>query len=208
MKRWFYKTFKRDVFQAFNWDINKKKKIKETCFVVFDTETTGLDLKRDFPISIGALKVEDLTIDLSQTFYEIIKPPKEFEDSIKVHGLTPKDLEGGLDTSVACRRFLDYARGCILVGYFVHIDVNMIKRLVEKGCDGVFYPYTLDVLELDPSLGKDKIPRLEDILKAFNLPVSQAHNALEDAYMTALLFLRLVKPYGERALSHLPIKVI
>ncbi len=208
MRRWIYKTFKKDAFEPFNWEVDTNKSIQDTCFVVFDTETTGLDLKKDFPISIGAIKVEDLSFSFSDAFYEIIKPPKGFEESIKVHGITPMDLEHAKDIKTVCEEFLEYSRGCVFVGYFVHIDVGMIRRTVESGCNGVFSPYAVDILDLYRLREPNKTPKLEEMLKELNLPVSHAHNALEDAYMSALAFLKLVMPYKDKPLKALPLRVL
>ncbi len=86
MKKFFYKAFRKDVFSAFNWEVDKDTPLKDACFVVFDTETTGLDLKRSFPISIGVIKIKNLSFSFFDAFHRVVKPPKGFGESIKVHG--------------------------------------------------------------------------------------------------------------------------
>jgi len=44
------------------------RSIKETDFVAFDTELTGLDFKQDSIISIGAVKLQGVKILAGQTF--------------------------------------------------------------------------------------------------------------------------------------------
>ncbi len=207
MKRLIYKLLNSKNFDFFNWDIDFNKKIKDTCFVVFDTETTGLDLKKDYPISIGAVKIKNLSFSFSEAFYENLRAPKRFEESIKVHGITPMDLQEGISVEAVCKKFLEYAKGCLLVGFFVHIDVSMLRKIVKDGCKGAFLPYTLDVLDLYTPKKPHHIPTLGELLEDLKLPKSTFHNALDDAYMTALAFLKLIKPYQERPLKSLPIKV-
>ena len=115
-------------------EVNKETKIEDLCFVVFDTETTGLDLKKDEALSIGAVKIENLRIDLSKDFYALLKPTKEYNESIKVHGITPEDLRSARERKEICMEFLEYARGCILAGYFLQIDISMLKKLIQEEC--------------------------------------------------------------------------
>ncbi|MFN4012992.1 MAG: exonuclease domain-containing protein [Aquificaceae bacterium] len=205
MKRWLYKRLKGDIWEAFNWDIQKEEAIERVCLVVFDTETTGLDLKRDEALSIGAVKIEGLRIDLSKSFYRLLKPSKDYGESIKVHGITPRDLKEARERREVCEEFINYSRGCLLAGYFVHIDIAMVRKLVEKECDGVFYPYALDLLDMLEV--QREATSLEDLLKKYKMPLSFFHNALEDAYMTALLLLRSIKHGNYKKVKDLPLKV-
>ncbi len=205
LRRWLIKKLKPEVYQRFHWELERDMPVKEACFVVFDTETTGLDLKKDEPVSIGALKIRGLKIHLSESFYQLLKPQRTLKESIKVHGITLEDLQVAKEGRQVCEEFISYAWGCVLVGYFVHIDVSMLRNLTKKACGGAFYPYAVDVLDLIKPL--NNIPTLEELLKEHRLPVSKAHNALEDAYMTALLFLKLVKEGRYKRLMDLPVRV-
>ena len=54
--------------------------------VVFDTETTGLNPKKDEILSIGAVIVKENKILTSQKFELFVKPSKDIkEESIKIH---------------------------------------------------------------------------------------------------------------------------
>ncbi|MEJ7555719.1 MAG: 3'-5' exonuclease [Aquificaceae bacterium] len=190
--------------EELSWEVNKETKIEDLCFVVFDTETTGLDLKKDEALSIGAVKIENLRIDLSKNFYALLKPTREYNESIKVHGITPEDLRSARERKEICMEFLEYARGCILAGYFLQIDISMLKKLIKEECGFSLKAYALDLLDLVEHKGK--VPTLEELLKIFKLPISTQHNALEDAYMTALLLLRLLKDGNYKKLKDLPVR--
>ncbi|MDP3291627.1 MAG: exonuclease domain-containing protein, partial [Sulfuricurvum sp.] len=66
--------------------------------VVFDTETTGLNTKKDAVLSIGAVKVKGDRILTSESFEVFLKPSNEISvESIKIHHIRPCDLENGLE---------------------------------------------------------------------------------------------------------------
>ncbi|RMH80029.1 MAG: 3'-5' exonuclease [Acidobacteria bacterium] len=206
LKRLIHKKLSPESWSRFNWEIDKEKPIEEACLMVFDTETTGLDLKRDEPIAIGGVKIESMRINLSNSFYTLLKPTKDYGDSIKVHGISPDELRSAANRKKACEQFIEYARNCIICGYFVHIDVFMVRKLVEKECSGRFYPLSLDLLDmLEPG---EWVESLDGLLKRLELPTSLYHNALEDAYMTALALLKLIKEGGYRRVKDLPLKVV
>ncbi len=59
--------------------------MKGMSLVALDTETTGLNPKKDEILTIGAVKIRDSKILLSKTFEASIKPKKEINsDSIKI----------------------------------------------------------------------------------------------------------------------------
>jgi len=125
-------------------------------------------------------------------------------ENIKVHGITPEALKEGVSPKEACERFLEFSRGCILVGYFVSIDIAVMRNLIRNACNGSFYPYHLDVIDL---LEEDQIPTLEELTKRLNLPTSTLHDVLEDAYMTSLVFMKLIKRFQNNRVKELPLKV-
>ncbi|MCX8075960.1 MAG: 3'-5' exonuclease [Aquificaceae bacterium] len=205
MKGWLLSKLKPEK-SGIAWEVERETSVQDACFVVFDTETTGIDLKKDEPISIGAVKIEKLRIDLSKSFYALIKPTKSYGESIKVHGITPQDLEKAKDRREVCMEFLDYAKGCILSGYFVHLDVAMLKKLTKESCNEQPNFRTLDLLDMLER--KNNIPTMEELLKSNKMPVSNLHNALEDAYMTALLLLKFLKEGRYSKVKDIPLKTL
>ncbi len=53
---------------------------------------------------------------------------------------------------------------------------------------------------------KDQIPTLEELTKGLNLPTSNLHNALEDVYITSLIFTKLIKRFQNHRVKELPLK--
>ncbi len=205
IRRWYYKKKYKDTWYQINWEVDTEKSLSEITIVVFDTETTGLDLKSAEPIALGALKIENYQLKLGTRFYTLIQSTTGVKDSYKVHGISPADLENAPDRQIVCKKFLEYIRGTILCGFFVHIDITMLRKLYENEFGIPFRPPYFDLLDILDV--EDRQKNLEALLKKFKLPISTHHNALEDAYMTALILIKLLKEGGFKKVKDLPLRL-
>ncbi|WP_373034618.1 3'-5' exonuclease [Sulfurimonas sp.] len=169
-------------------------------YVVFDTETTGLNPKKDEILSIGAVKIKDNKIITSQTFEVFIKNSCEISSkSIEIHKIRPIDLENAKTTDVAIREFLNFIGSRPLVGYYLEFDVSMVNKYI-KPMLGVTLPNKMiEVSEIYFDKTISLIPqgnidlRFDTILKKCGVPDMGAHNAVNDAIMTAMIYLKLTK---------------
>lgn len=166
--------------------------------VVFDTETTGLDVKKDAVLSIGAVKIKGDKILTSQSFEVFLKPEKEISvESIKIHHIRPCDLEHAIEPLEGVRTFLEFIGNRPLVGYYLEFDVAMINRLIKPWL-GITLPnrqievsglYFDKKIALIPQGNIDL--RFDTILRDLNIPRMGQHNALNDAIMTAMVYIKL-----------------
>jgi DNA polymerase-3 subunit epsilon len=167
--------------------------------VVFDTETTGLNPKKDEIISIGAVKIRDNRILLSQKFEIYLKTDKSAgEDSIKIHRIRNCDIENGADIDSGIEQFLQFIGGSTLVGYYLQFDVSMVNRYLKPKL-GIKLPnrqievsalYFDKKIELIPQGNVDL--RFDSIMRDLNIPFFGKHNSLNDAVMTAMIYLKLI----------------
>ena len=166
--------------------------------VVFDCETTGLDPKNDNIISIGAVKIRDNKILTNEAIHIYIEQEKDINaESIKVHQIRNCDLKGAITPNEAIERFLYYIGNRKLVGYFLEFDVAMVSKYT-KAMFGISLPNAQEEVS---AIYYDKkiqtIPqghidlRFDTILNDLSLPKLEAHNALNDAVMTAMMYLKL-----------------
>ena len=82
--------------------------IDDAEFVVFDTELTGLDQKKDSIVSIGALKMKGGRIAVGNPFYRIVEPRTELTGkSIVIHGITPSETVGRPNMKALLPEFLE-----------------------------------------------------------------------------------------------------
>ena len=167
-------------------------------YIVFDTETTGLNPKKDDIVSIGAVKIKDNKILTSQTFEVFIKNSCEMSSrSIEIHRIRPIDLQNAKTTEIAIREFLDFIGSRPLVGYYLEFDVSMINKYI-KPMLGITLPNKkIEVSEIYFDQTISLIPqgnidlRFDTILKNCGVPDMGVHNAVNDAIMTAMIFLKL-----------------
>ena len=166
--------------------------------VVFDTETTGLDPRRDEVISIGAVKVRGNKIVTSETFELFLKTTKAIsKESIEIHGIRPCDLEHAIDPKEGIGKFLEFIGSRPLVGYYLEFDVAMINRYLKPWL-GITLPnpqtevsgiYFDKKIALIPQGNIDL--RFDTILRDLKLPAMGKHNAVNDAIMTAMIYIKL-----------------
>lgn len=166
--------------------------------VVFDTETTGLNTKTDAVLSIGAVKIRGDKILTSQSFEVFLKPGKEISaESIKIHHIRPCDLEQALEPLEGVRRFLEFIGNRPLVGYYLEFDMAMVNRLIKPWL-GITLPnkqieisgiYFDKKIALIPQGNIDL--RFDTILRELNIPRMGQHNALNDAIMSAMIYIKL-----------------
>lgn len=167
-------------------------------YVVFDTETTGLNPKVDEILSIGAVKIKGNKILTSQTFEIYIKNLKEISSkSIEIHGIRPCDLENARSADEAVLEFLRFIEGRTLVGYYLEFDISMINKYIYPLL-GIKLPNkAIEISELYYEAQIEMIPqgnidlRFDTIAKKYNIPDMGAHNAVNDAVMSAMMFLKL-----------------
>jgi DNA polymerase-3 subunit epsilon len=177
--------------------------------VVFDTETTGLDRKRSDIISLAAIRIRGNRLLLSQRLELVVRPSRAIEHAaVAVHGLRPMDVADGLPAREAVSRFLHFIGARPLVGYYLEFDIAMVNRVTRPWL-GVGLPnraIEVSALYYDRVM-RDRSKRdalytgtvdlsFVRILADLDLPELPAHDALNDALMTGLAYLKLTAPGG------------
>lgn len=167
-------------------------------YICFDCETTGLDVKKDDIISIGAVLIKDNTIISSKKFVRFIKPKTKLqEDAIKVHHIREIDLEDANEMEEVIEEFLDFIGNRKLVGYFLEFDVAMVNKYIKQRIGITLPNKTYEVSAIYHDWKIEKIPqsnidlRFDTIMNDLKIPKFGKHDALNDAIMTSMMFLKL-----------------
>jgi DNA polymerase-3 subunit epsilon len=165
--------------------------------VALDFETTGLDLDRDEVISFGLIPILGGRIDLSGQFYQEVAPGVEpSRSSIPIHHLRAQDLA----TAPAMQEVADAFRGALsgrfILAWAAEVEIAFLRKVFGGG-RRAWRRRTIDVRTLimaveRPSGDAGRGPgyyALSAAATRFGVPVEQTHHALDDAFMTAELFL-------------------
>ena len=170
-------------------------------YICFDVETTGLDPKTDDIISIGAVLIKDNKILTSQKFERFVKPKSVMnEESIKIHRIRCCDLEEASEIDEVIEDFLAFIGNRKLVGYYLEFDVAMINKYIKPRIGITLPNEQIEVSALYYDYKIDFIPqghvdlRFDTIMKDLKLPMMGKHDSLNDAIMTAMLFIKLNYP--------------
>jgi len=179
--------------------------LESTRFVVMDTELTGLDRKKDSIVSVGAVAMQGGRIQLGETFYEMVSPETALRhESVVVHGITPSEVAGKRSIGEVVGDFLAFCSGAVVVGHFLSLDLGFLDREMKRLDRGKFPQPVADTLRMHEwtqehqrgARGQyDAFEENKDLfsmVKRYHIPVSAAHNALMDAYITAQLFQRFL----------------
>ncbi|MGD2021105.1 MAG: 3'-5' exonuclease [Thiohalocapsa sp.] len=170
-------------------------------FVVLDCETTGLDPRRDRIVSIGAIAVTGGEIDLGDTFEALLRVLHNTAATL-VHGITRDETREGIGEDEALAGLLDYLRDGIIVGHHIGHDLAMIDAALARHQAPGLLNRRLDtgalalLLEADGAFAGQ--PPLEDLsldglCRRFDVAPYDRHTAPGDAFLTAQIFLRLLR---------------
>lgn len=166
--------------------------------VVYDCETTGLNPKVDDIISIGAVKIKGNKILTNEAIHIFVKQNKQISHkSIAIHQIRHCDLRGAIDIEEAIEKFLYFIGNRKLAGYYLEFDIAMVNKYI-KPMLGVTLPNKkeeVSAIYYDKkisTISKGNIDlRFDTIIKDLGLLKLQAHDALNDAIMTAMIYLKL-----------------
>ena len=199
----------RETFSRFD----QSRPLAEYSFVVCDTELTGFDQKKDEIISIGAVMIRNLQIDLGATFHRYIRPRNiEHTKATLVHRITPQQLAAAPPLEEVLPAFIEFAKNSLLVGHCVTLDMGFLNRAARKILGGTLSNPGIDTIRMAQGYrrvlsghfhGEEDGSRsysLEDLTKEYHLPTFKSHDAFEDAMQTAYLFLFLLKKFRKGGL--------
>jgi DNA polymerase-3 subunit epsilon len=178
-----------------------KKSIHEQSFVILDTETTGLDLGQDNILSIGAVRIINNTIDISDSLSIIVKNQQlQTQNAVAIHGLVQTDIKGQSEAESIAALF-KFVGSDIIVGHHIAFDIAMLNKLSRKNGGGDLKNNLLDTSylarRLDHTTDPDSLDRkeytLDKLCSRFKVIPKARHTADGDAFITAIVFMKLIQ---------------
>jgi len=170
-------------------------------FVVLDSETTGLNPRTDRLITIGAVAVCDGDIILDDAFDALLKVG-ENTPAVTVHGVTRDEARAGLEEPEALERFLGYLRDGVIVGHHIGHDIGTLDAGYERHWGFQLTNRSLDTMDLTLHLERDGAFQgrppirhftLDSLCEMCGVAPHDRHTASGDAFLTAQVFLRLLR---------------
>lgn len=175
-------------------------------YVAVDVETTGLDPGSGHRvISIGC--VELIERRFGRHFHRLIDPGRPIPaESAKVHGITDDEVAGQPKFAELCGEFLDFVRGAHLLGHNLEFDLGFLDaELRSAGKQEKLTELCETTCTL--KMARAHFPTRRNNLDAVSLRLGVAsekrgyHDALEDARLTAAVWLRMTMGQGELSMS-------
>lgn len=173
---------------------HKSKDVESVRFVVFDTETTGLDVISDRILSIGAVGVTKFQIHVADTFECYLNQDTFNTETVKIHGLLKEGHISKIEERQAIESFLNYLGNAIIVAHHAAFDVAMINASLKRMNLPKLKNKVIDTGELYKKTKYVKDQKhygLDELSDLFKITKHDRHTASGDAYITALLFLKI-----------------
>lgn len=161
-------------------------------FAALDFETTGLDYGRDAVVSFGVVPVLDGRALVGASTHQLVVPAvAPSPSSMKIHRIVPRDLERALGPEQARERLAAELSRRFLLAWYAEVELAFLGRMLG-GTARSWRRRTLDVRLLVLALERED-PRsrlsLSAVAERYGVPVANPHEALDDALVTAQLFL-------------------
>ena len=173
-------------------------------WVSLDCETTGLNVRSDEIISIGAVRIVGNRLMTSERLELLVRPERGVSaDSVRIHRLRETDVAQGVPIEDAMKQLMAFIGSRPLVGYYLEFDVAMLNRaiwpLLGQGLpqeklevSALYYDYKLKQLPpYQQQANPDIDLRFATLMRDLDLPLRDAHDALNDAVMAGLAFIKL-----------------
>ncbi len=170
------------------------KLLRDLTYVVFDTETTGLNPSGgDEIISIAGVRIYNGKINNEETFDELVNPKRNIPlISLKIHEIYPEMLDNKLTIDKILPMFHEFADNTVLVAHNAAFDMRFFQ-LKEQQTGIKFSNPVLDTLLLSAVCNpKQETHNLEDIAEKVDIEITGRHTALGDSMITAEIFIKLI----------------
>lgn len=158
-------------------------------YVVGDFETSGSGPRRDRLISMGAVVVAQMQVDLADCFTTVLRQERASANAnILVHGIGGQAQLAGVEPAQGMLDFLEYLGKAPLVAFRADVARAVVERAMKSILGVPFRHPWVDLAAVLPALfPKAGCSTLEDWLVHFGLATGTWHDPLADAFVTAQL---------------------
>ena len=187
--------------------VSDDTELGDISFVVFDTETTGLEPDAgDEVVSLAGVRVRGGQVLVDETFDRRVNPGRPIPPrATRVHGITDAMVASAPALHEILPQFRDFVGDAVLVAHFAAFDMSFLER-AAKPLGLSFQIPVLDTMLLSAAVHDHAGDHgLDAIAARFDIPIppGQRHTALGDALVTAEILTRLIDLLAKRGLRTL-----
>jgi len=176
-----------------SWGV-RSRSWRDVEFASLDFETTGLDYGRDAVVSFGVVPVRAGRVVLAEAVHQLVVPEvASSPTSMKIHRILPQDLADAEPLEVARERLRASLQGRFLLAWYAEVEIAFLVRTFG-GRAAPWRRRTVDARKLAIAIEgahPDVRHSLTSVAERYGVPVANPHEALDDALVTAQLFLIL-----------------
>ncbi|OEH92695.1 3'-5' exonuclease [Bacillus solimangrovi] len=179
--------------------------LSDCSFTIFDLETTGFlpELGNEI-ISIGAVKIEKCEVQYDDTFYKVLRPLQPVTSHTKqLTGLKGVDFKLGVSFPQGIYEFLQFCSESVLVAHPATFDIPFLQKSITNWKLPSISPTYIDSFAIANFLHGSKRNYLDSLVKHYHIEKRIRHHALNDALMTAEVFVHLLHECQQRSLNTL-----
>ncbi len=163
--------------------------------VVLDTETTGLDVRADRIVQIGALRLHGEELLDEDIFEAVLDPGIPIpEVAARVHGLSDAEVAGKPGFAEVVPQLRDFIGDAVVIGHSIHFDLAVLRH--EAARHGLDWPepQALDVAFLAAGLDRGLVDTsLDSLALGLGVTIEGRHTATGDARATAQVYAALMR---------------
>ena len=178
--------------------------LRDLCFVIFDTETTGLSTETDEVVQLGAVRILNGRIVEGEVLDTYVNPGRPIPPaSTKVHHVTDANVANAPDFITAGRQFHAFTQDAVIVAHNAPFDIAFLRRFETKMDVAWDHPILDTVLLSAIVFGVTEQHSLDALCDRLDITIPQQlrHTALGDARATAEALVKLIQLLEARGLK-------
>jgi DNA polymerase III epsilon subunit family exonuclease len=172
-----------------------RKKIIE---IVLDTETTGLDYKKERMVEFAAVKLVNGKV--KEEFQTLINPEQHIrKSSIAIHGITQEMVEDAPTEAEVMPKILEFMGDYPFVAHNAVFDYSFLNEASLRVCGTELKNQRIDSQQMFKEVFPDLDSHgLEPLSEKFNIELTNHHRAMADTMALALAYPKLKKLYLQK----------
>lgn len=194
-----------DLLSPARTDQLAEARLDKLTYVVFDSETTGLNPRQgDEIVQLAAVRIVNGRRVEGEVFDTLVNPGRPIPAvSTDVHGITDAMVADAPGVEDVVARFHKFAEGAVLIAHNAPFDMEFLRRVEGKLGISFDMPVLDTVLLSAVVYGQHEVHSLDALSHrlGITIPEEDRHTALGDTLATADAFLKLMPMLAGRGLD-------